>query len=42
MEADNSSEASETSYSSVAEAMKIITHPFDGNKEKLREFIENV
>jgi len=26
----------------VAEAMKLITHPFEGNKRKLREFIENV
>jgi len=46
MEADHSSEASEASYithyCSVAEAMKLITHPFDGNKKKLREFIENV
>jgi len=35
MEADDSSEASEASYStrycSVAEAMKLITHPFVGN-----------
>jgi len=46
MEADHSSEDSEASYSthycSVAEAMKLIAHPFDGNKTKLREFIENV
>ena len=37
MEADHSSEASEASYSthycSVAEAMKLITHPFDRNKK---------
>jgi hypothetical protein len=26
----------------VAEALKLITHPFDGNTKKLREFIENV
>jgi hypothetical protein len=26
----------------VAEAMKLITHPFDGDKRKSREFIENV
>jgi hypothetical protein len=26
----------------VAEAMKLITHPFDGDKRRLREFIENV
>jgi hypothetical protein len=46
MEADHSCDASEASYSthycSVAEAMKLITHPFDGDKRKLREFIENV
>jgi len=46
MEADHSSEVSEDSYSthycSVSEAMKLITHPFHGNKKKLREFIENV
>jgi hypothetical protein len=46
MEADHSSEASKASYNthycSVAEAMKIITHPFDGNKKKSREFIEKV
>ena len=44
MEADNGSELSEdaTRYCSIAEAMKLITHPFDGDKRKLREFIENV
>ena len=46
MEADHSSEASEASYSthycSVAEAMMLIAHPFNGNKRKLRELIENV
>jgi len=46
MEADHSSGASEASYSthycSVAEAMKLTAHPFDGNKRKLWEFIENV
>jgi len=46
MEPDHSSDTSEASYSthycSVAEAMKLITHPFDGDKKKLREFIENV
>jgi hypothetical protein len=26
----------------VAETTKLITHPFDGNKKTLREFIENV
>jgi len=43
---DHSSESLEASYGThycnVAEAMKLITHPFDGNKKKLREFIENV
>ena len=46
MEPDHSSEASEASYGthyySVAEAMKLITRPFDGNKKKLRDFIQNV
>ena len=46
MEADHIGEASEASYSthycSVAEAMKLITQQLDGNKKKLREFIENV
>jgi hypothetical protein len=46
METDHSSDTSEAPYSmlycSVAEAMKLITHPFDGDKRKLREFIENV
>ena len=46
MEADHSSDTSDASYSthycSVAEAMKLLTHPFDGDKKKLREFIENV
>jgi hypothetical protein len=40
------SDISEASYStqwcSVAEAMKLITHPFDGSKKELREFIENM
>jgi len=27
---------------SIGEAMKLIAHPFDGDKRKLREFIENV
>jgi len=46
MEPDRSSEDSETAYDThhcnIAEAMKLITHPFDGNKRRLREFIENV
>jgi len=46
MKADHSSDASKASYSthycSVAEAMKLLTHTFDGNKKKLREFIDNV
>ena len=46
MEADHSSESSESAYvtpnCSVAEAMKLISHPFDGDKRRLREFIENV
>ena len=39
-------EDSETAYDthdcSVAEAMKLITHPFDGDKKRLREFLQNV
>ena len=46
MEADHGSESSESAYvapnCSVAEAMKLISHPFDGDKRRLREFIENV
>ena len=46
MEPDCSSEDSETAYDTyhcrVAEAMKLITHLFDGKKRRLREFIENV
>ena len=45
MEADHSSESSESAYvthhCSVTEATKLIPHPFDGDKRKLREFIEN-
>jgi hypothetical protein len=29
-------------YCSVTVAMKLITHPSDGNKKWLKEFIENV
>jgi hypothetical protein len=46
MEADQSRDASEATYSthycSVTETMKLITHPFDGDRNKLREFIANV
>jgi hypothetical protein len=44
MEADNSSDVSEDTkhYCSIGEAVKLIAHPFDGDKRKLREFIENV
>jgi hypothetical protein len=46
MEADHSSDVSHASYSthycSVAEAMKLITHPFEVDKKKLRELIDNV
>jgi hypothetical protein len=38
---DHSEGAYETHYCSVAEVMKLITHPFDGYKKRLREFIEN-
>ena len=46
METDHGSEGSENSdmthYCSLSEAMKLIPNSFDGNKQKLREFIENV
>jgi hypothetical protein len=44
MDADNSSDLADNAvpFCNIAEAMKLITHPFDGNKRKLREFIENV
>ena len=44
MEADNGSDSFEgtTQYCSIGEAMKLIPHPFDGDKKKLRKFIENV
>ena len=46
MEADHGSESSESEYvapyCSVTEAMKLISHPFNGDKRRLREFIENV
>ena len=44
MEVDNSSDSSEdtTQYFRIGEAMKLIAHPFDSDKRKLREFIENV
>ena len=46
MEPDHVSEDSETAYGthfcSRAEAMKLITHPFNGDKKRLREFTENV
>jgi hypothetical protein len=45
MEPDHISEDSDTAYEAhycnVAEAMKLITHPFDGDKRRLREFIKN-
>jgi hypothetical protein len=43
MEADNGSDASEgtTQHCSIGEATKLTAHPFDGDKRKLREFIEN-
>jgi hypothetical protein len=45
MEADHSSESSESAYFTprciVAEAMKLISQTFEGDKRRLREFIEN-
>jgi hypothetical protein len=43
-EADNSSDGSEdsTQYCSIGKTTKLIVHPFDGDKRRLREFIENV
>jgi len=44
MDTDNSIDLADIAlhFCSIAEAMKLITHPFDGDKRKLREFIENV
>ena len=44
MNADSGSDLSEeaTQYCNIAEAMKLNTHPFDGDKRRLREFIESV
>jgi len=43
MHAENSDLADNAlHFCSMTEAMKLITHPFDGDKRKLREFIENV
>ena len=44
MDADNSSNESDEAlqYCSIGESMKLIAHHFDGDKRKLREFIENV
>jgi hypothetical protein len=44
MDADKSSELTDYAmrFCSIAQAMKLITHPFDGDKRKLPEFIENV
>jgi hypothetical protein len=47
MEADNNSDISSAAdngmhYSSVTEAMKLISHPLDGDKKRLKGFIENV
>jgi tRNA A58 N-methylase Trm61 len=44
MEADKISDVSEcaTQRYNIGEATKLIAHPFDGDKRKLREFIENV
>jgi hypothetical protein len=45
MEAGNKSDITSAAddgmhYFSVTGAMKLITHPFDGDKKKLNEFIE--
>jgi hypothetical protein len=44
MDADNSSDLADDAlhFCSIAEETKLITHSFDGDKRKLREFIENV
>ena len=44
MDPGNISDASDeiTHYYSIGEAIKLFVHPFDGDKRKLREFIENV
>jgi hypothetical protein len=38
----NRSETMEGAYYSILEAMKLINQPFDGDKRKLKEFIDNV
>jgi hypothetical protein len=42
MDADNSSDLANDAmhFCSIAEAIKLIMHPFDGDKRTLREFIE--
>lgn len=44
MDPGNSSDAPDeiTHYCSIWKAMKLISHPFDGDKRKLREFIKTV
>jgi len=39
---DYSDTAYDTHYCSIAEAVKLITQPFDGDKKWLWEFIDNV
>jgi hypothetical protein len=38
----NQTEIMEGRYCSISEAMKLINQPFDGDKRKLKEFIDNV
>jgi hypothetical protein len=44
VEVDNRSDVYDdtTQYCSIGKVMKLIAHPFDSDKRKLREFIENV
>jgi len=46
MEVDHVSDYSDTvcdtHYCSIAEAVKLISHPFDRDKKQLQEFIDNV
>jgi hypothetical protein len=41
-DSENQSETMEGAYCSILEAMKLINQPFEGDKTKLKEFIDNV
>jgi hypothetical protein len=41
-EIKNTTGSSSERYCTIAEAMKLINQPFDGDRKKLKEFIDNV